>query len=130
MNFGPNTVMWIAISVIVVAAFVFRFLEQGSRDRTLRALAEKGQPIPPELLRYDGRGSRSGGGSIRAGLILMAIGAGVAIMFWGMQGYNGSLEGMAAHGAWLPTIGAIPFLIGVALFLSGLFDRRPPRQDG
>jgi hypothetical protein len=58
MNFGPNTVMWIAICVIVVAAYVFRFLERGQRDRTLRALAEKGQPIPPELLSFDGPDSR------------------------------------------------------------------------
>lgn len=127
----PSHIFWIVIGVIAVAAIYFRYLEQASRDKTLRTLAEKGQSIPPELLRYDGRtyGYR-GGGTIRGGLILMAVGAGVAIMFWGMTGYDSSIEGMAARGAWLPTLGAIPFLIGVALFLSGLFDRRPPRQDG
>jgi amino acid transporter len=118
-----NGVMWIAIGVIAVAAIIFRYLERSSRDETLRMLAEKGQPIPPELLH---EGSYRGG-SIRPGMILMAVGAGAAIMFWGMTGFE--TAGMGEHSSWLWTLGAIPFLIGAALFVTAIFDRRPPAKN-
>lgn len=125
MIWANNGLMWIVIGVVAVASIVFRYLERASRDEALKILAEKGQPVPPELL----YGGANRGGSIRPGLIMMALGAGIAVFFWGLGGYGAPFAGFHEGGAWLWTLGAIPFLIGVALFLSALFDRRPPAKN-
>jgi peptidoglycan/LPS O-acetylase OafA/YrhL len=116
-------IFWIVIGIIAVAGIIFRFLEQLSRDRTIRTLAEKGQAIPPELVRGDVQNCcrRRYRGSLRGGLVLMAVGAGLTLMSW--QGHSDFGD---AHVYWLPGVGAIPFLIGVALVIAGLLERNQP----
>jgi len=50
-----NAVFWGAIVLIVFFSSLFRFLTRASRHRMIEKLAEKGQPVTPDLLdRIDG----------------------------------------------------------------------------
>lgn len=122
--FGMNMVFWIVIGLIAISSIFFRYRASVSRDRTIQMLAEKGQPIPPELVRggyyrhYDRSPSR--------GLFLMLIGVALFVFFWAMTG--GMIHGIDETPNWLPFVGVFPFAIGLAHFLDGLFDRRPPKD--
>ena len=73
---------------------------------TISRLAEKGLPVPPELLEAPRRG-QSG---LRAGLVLVALGLAIGIFF-------------AQTGVpW--SIGLIPGLMGVALLVAWTIERR------
>ena len=75
---------------------------------TIGRLAEKGLPVPPELLEPPRR-SHSG---LRGGLVLIALGLAIGIFF-------------AQTGVpW--SIGLIPGLMGVALLLAWAIERRQP----
>src|SRR2546423_2144 len=67
---------------------------------TIARLAEKGLPVPPELLRPPGR-TYAG---LRGGLVLVGLGLALALFF------------TQVRGPW--SIGLIPGLIGVALIVS------------
>jgi len=106
---GPY-MFWIFIAVIVIAGMFFGYLRSASRDKTIRELAERGQPIPPEIFqRSPGSGSRSG--LLIGGLVMLFIGIGLSLMIWHMPAPN--------HDSLF--VGAIPGGIGVALILSYIF---------
>lgn len=81
---------------------------------TLRQLADKGQPLPPELLNQlsgDGQASldaqrRRTNGGLQAGAINVAAGLGLAVMFYLMN-----------PGSWLWAIGCLPGFIGIAMLI-------------
>ena len=73
---------------------------------TIARLAEKGLPVPPELLRPVGQ-SNAG---LRGGLILIGLGVALAIFFGQVQG------------PW--SIGLIPGLIGAALIVAWAIETR------
>jgi len=110
--------------VIVVAAFYFQNRKRQQWHETARLALEKGQPLPPwpksdeelELTPPPGaslaewealRRVRSQRGSLKGGLILIAVGAGLYIMM-------GTDAGRA---------GAIPALIGVAMIVYALIEK-------
>lgn len=72
---------------------------------TIARLAEKGLPVPPELLRP----VRSNAG-LRGGLVLIALGVALAAFFGQIRG------------PW--SIGLIPGLIGLALIVAWAIERR------
>lgn len=134
MNWDAGMIFWIVIGVIAVSAIFFRYRESVSRDETIRMLAEKGQPIPPELLGGETHGSWSRDGNthyhfyyrrrnpFRAGIILICVG--IAIFISSSGWHHGDLS-PDDWGHW--HTGAIfPLMIGVALLVIGLFERRPP----
>lgn len=109
--------------VISVSAMYFCHRRRELWHETARIALEKGQPLPPmpaELADSSRTGSDSGSGrgDVRAGLILIGVGGGLAIFF----NYVGAPQ--------VAGIGAIPGLIGVALLLfavfSTLFSRKGP----
>jgi len=121
-------ILWGAIAVIVVAGNFFSYRSQASRHRMMETLAEKGQPIPPELM-SNGRDYyhyryRS---PIQSGIFLMCIGIALAVFFWAMTGGGDFVDSKGHIPSWLPVVGIFPFMIGLARFLGGLFDR-PPRD--
>jgi hypothetical protein len=52
------------------------------------------------------------------GLVTMAVGAGIALLFWALE-----------PGKALWTIGTIPFLIGAVIFLFSIFCCRPKEPE-
>lgn len=128
---SPNAtiIFWGAIAIIAVVSIVFRFFEQHSRNKTLRILAEKGHTIPPEIFTNSPINYHRTANSFRAGIILMSIGISTAILFWAMT--DGSVFSGPIHGVnWLPALGVVPFMLGLALFVIAVFERRmPPPPD-
>jgi hypothetical protein len=128
MHFGyelPNIVFWGAIVLFVLIGSYFKYKTRESQHRLLEKLAEKGQAISPELLANFSREDQRGNGA-RGGVVLMFIGIGLGLFFWAMGGGGGYFQGEHVPN-WLPMIGVIPFMIGLGLLLTGLFDRRTPK---
>jgi hypothetical protein len=128
-HMSNTLIFWGAIVLIVFAGSFFRYRENASRDRTIQTLAEKGQPIPPELLGrhyYRDRGWEGGyyrRNRVSHGIFLMCIGIALAIFLgapdWNFDSGDFHLRGIA----W---VGIFPFMIGFAYLLGSLFDRAPP----
>ncbi len=84
---------------------------------TIARLAEKGLPVPPELL-ASAPSARSRNVALRGGLVLLGLGIALAIFF------------REVNGPW--SIGLIPGLMGLALVIAWAIERKddqahPPR---
>ena len=88
---------------VLIVAFImyFGFSKSRMQHRTIRMLAEKGQPIPPELLAPPTPAVRKRS-DVRRGVVLAMIGVGMMLFFGATTEWEG--------GSW--TLGLIPFLIG------------------
>jgi Domain of unknown function (DUF6249) len=117
-------IFWAAIAFMVLVTSFFSYRAQASHHRMIEKLAEKGQPIPPELLAGGGHDSRRYRSPIQSGIFLMCIGVALAVFFWAMGGGGAVFDGNHMPN-WLPVIGIFPFMVGFARLLGGLFDRRP-----
>lgn len=120
-------IFWGAIVLIVIVVNYFSHKNLQSRHRMMETLAERGQPIPPEYV-AGGRDYYRYRNPIQSGIFLMCIGIALAVFFWAMNGGGDLIEGNHVPN-WLPVIGIFPFMVGLARFLGGLFDRPrdPPR---
>jgi Domain of unknown function (DUF6249) len=132
-SMSANMVFWIVIGVVAVASSYFYYRASVSRDRTIQTLAEKGQPIPPELLsrRYlaDRRYLFRSRSPLRTGIRLLFIGIIIFLIMVGPAFWfeNGAMHvGYGTGQRWPVVIAAVPFLMGVVYLLIGLLDRRPP----
>jgi len=121
-----SAIFWGAIVCFVLIGAFFRYKTRESEHRMLEKLAEKGQSISPDLLASIARDDRPRGG-VRGAIVLMAVGIGLGLFFWAMGGGGGMFDSEGHIPNWLPMIGVIPFMIGVALLLSLLFERKPPQ---
>jgi uncharacterized membrane protein len=92
--------------LMVAIVLLYKHRKMRMTHETIVKLAEKGIPVPPELL--EPRRTRSSG--LRGGLVLIALGAGLSIFF------------LQQHGAW--SIGLIPGLMGVALLVAWAIESR------
>ena len=105
--------------LIVMAIGLFALLVSRSRQRTIRMMVEKGQPVPAELLAPHTRAVRQRS-DVRRGVIWTMIGLGAMIFFGAVNDWEG--------GVW--SIGLIPFLIGLGYLLvwklEGKKDVPPP----
>ena len=134
MSFGgewvsSTVVFWGAIVLFVFISSLFRYLTRSSQHRMLEKLAEKGQTLSPELLSSLGNGSdreNRRGGAVQSGIFLMCIGIAIAVFFWALGGGGNFFNGEHIPN-WLPVIGIFPFMVGLARFIGGLTERRPPK---
>ncbi len=92
--------------LIAIVAGIIALSAQRRRHQTIRMLAEKGQPIPVELLAPHTRAVRQRS-DVRRGVIWAMIGLGAMIFFGAVNDWEG--------GAW--SIGLIPFLIGLGYLM-------------
>lgn len=85
---------------LIAVILYFKHRKAQMNHETITRLAEKGLPIPPELLERP----RPGHAGLRGGLVLVALGVALSIFFAG----------------WGPgwSIGLIPGLMGVALLVA------------
>ena len=98
--------------VMVAIVLLYKHRKMRITHETIVRLAEKGIPVPPELL--DPPRPRSSG--LRGGLVLVALGAGLSIFFH------------ETRGAW--SIGLIPGLMGVALLVAWAIESRAQDKRG
>jgi Domain of unknown function (DUF6249) len=92
--------------LIVAVIMYFGFSKSRMQHRTVRMLAEKGQPIPAELLAPPAPAIRQRS-DVRRGIILVMVGIALMICFGAWNDWEG--------GAW--AIGVIPFVIGLGYLL-------------
>ena len=85
---------------LVALVLYYRHRKLQMNHETITRLAEKGLPIPPELMEQPRRGNAG----LRGGLVLLALGVALSVFFAG----------------WGPgwAIGLIPGLMGVALLVA------------
>jgi hypothetical protein len=95
--------------LLVVVILVYKHRRNQLQHETILKLAEKGLPVPPELLAPPQ--PRSG---LRGGLVLVGLGIALSVFFW-------------QHGQeW--SIGLIPGLMGVAMLIAWKIESA--RKDG
>jgi hypothetical protein len=92
--------------LIVALIMYFGFSRNRAMHRTIRMLAEKGQPIPPTLLAPPTPAVRQRS-DLRRGIVLVMVGFGLMVCFGAWNDWEG--------GAW--AIGVIPFVIGLGYLL-------------
>jgi hypothetical protein len=93
---------------VLIVAFImyFGFSKSRMQHRTIRMLAEKGQPIPTALLAPPTPAVRQRH-DMRRGIVLVMVGLGLMVCFGAWNDWEG--------GAW--AIGVIPFVIGLGYLL-------------
>ena len=105
--------------LIVILIGMFALSISRSRQRTIRMLVEKGQPIPAELLAPAARAVRKRS-DVRRGVVWAMVGLGMMIFFGAVNDWEG--------GIW--SLGLIPFLVGLGYLivwkLEGKKDVPPP----
>jgi hypothetical protein len=114
---------WLVIGAVFVANSYFAHNVRMARYRVMQTLADKGQPVPLELLNQPGKpGGSSPVWLMRGGLVLISIGGALSIFFWSMSAQS-IFHGPIESGQWLPTIGLFPLSIGIALVLLARHER-------
>ena len=93
--------------LLVAVILYYKHRKLRMTHETIARLAEKGLPVPPELLEPPRRGHTG----LRGGLVLLALGFGLAIF----------LDQVGAP--W--SIGLIPGLMGLALIVAWKIETRP-----
>src|ERR1700736_204528 len=105
--------------MIVAVIMYFGFSRNRMMHRTIRMMAEKGQPIPPALLAPPTPAIRQRS-DMRRGVVLCMVGLGLMLFFGAVNEWEG--------GSW--AIGVIPFVIGLGYLLvwklEGKKDVSPP----
>ena len=93
---------------LVAIILYYKHRKVQMNHETITRLAEKGLPIPPELMEPPRRGNAG----LRGGLVLVALGIALSVFFarWG-PGWS---------------IGLIPGLMGVALLVAWKIETRSP----
>jgi len=92
--------------LIVIMIGMFALLISRMRQRTVRMMVEKGQPVPAELL-VPARGAVRRRSDLRRGVIWAMIGLGAMIFFGAVNEWE--------SGVW--SLGLIPFLIGLGYLI-------------
>lgn len=102
------TMLTIFGAPVLIVAFImyFGFSKSRMQHRTVRMLAEKGQPIPPELLAPPAPAVKQRS-DMRRGIVLVMVGIGLMVCFGAWNDWEG--------GAW--ALGVIPFVIGLGYLL-------------
>jgi len=92
--------------LLVAAILYYKHRKLRMTHETITRLVEKGLPVPPELLDPPRRGHAG----LRGGLVLVALGLGLAIFL------------AEIHGPW--SVGLIPGFMGLALLLAWAIETR------
>jgi Domain of unknown function (DUF6249) len=92
--------------LIVIMIGIFALLGSRMRQRTIRMMVEKGQPVPAELLAPEVRHVRRRS-DVRRGVVWTMVGLGLMIWLAAVNDWEG--------GAW--SFGLIPFLIGLGYLI-------------
>jgi hypothetical protein len=108
--------------LIVIMIGMFTLLVSRMRQRTIRIMVEKGQPIPAELLAPATRAVRQRS-DVRRGVVWTMVGVGLMVWLGAVNDWEG--------GAW--SFGLIPFLIGLGYLMVWKLEGKknvPPPPPG
>jgi hypothetical protein len=108
--------------LIVIMIGMFTLLVSRMRQRTIRMMVEKGQPIPAELLAPATRAVRQRS-DVRRGVVWTMVGVGLMVWLGAVNDWEG--------GAW--SFGLIPFLIGLGYLMVWKLEGKknvPPPPPG
>jgi uncharacterized protein DUF6249 len=114
---------WVVIGIVVVANGYFVYQVRMARYRVMQTLADKGQPVPIEL--FTGVLRRAPTGLMRGGIVMTCLGLALGGFLWAMTAQS-VFAGPIHDVGWLPTVALFPLMIGVALLLMAMFERRRP----
>jgi hypothetical protein len=92
--------------LIVMMIGMFAFFMSRMRQRTIRMMVEKGQPVPAELLAPTRRAVHQRS-DVRRGVVWTMVGLGLIVFFGAVNDWEG--------GIW--SLGLIPFLIGLGYLM-------------
>ena len=95
--------------------------ERQLQHETVRLLIEKGQPIPPDLLKIPEEPEAKKHDDRKTGLILIAVGIGLYFFFNGLH-VTGAPGGISF-------IGLIPGLIGTAMLVNWYLNHKNEKKD-
>ena len=117
-------VMTFGMPIAIVAIIqINKARNNAELQKTLRMSIEKGQPLPPEFVDSIQRAvpkAKNPMNDVRAGLVLLAVAAGLAVMDYMSHDYIfGHLSGVAA----------IPGFIGLALLILGIVGLNTRKSD-
>lgn len=123
MDFGflvPMAPFLMVAAIVIVPAWL-RTRERREMQQTVRSAIEKGQPLPPELIEALTKEVKlpkvsSAQRDIRIGVILLSVGAGLAMLGFALR--------LIADEAFYSLVGsaAIPAAIGVAFIILSFFN--------
>jgi len=99
--------------LIVIMIGIFALIGSRMRQRTIRMMVEKGQPVPAELLAPEVRAVRRRS-DMRRGVVWTMVGLGLMIWLAAVNDWEG--------GAW--SFGLIPFLIGLGYLIVWKLERK------
>lgn len=99
--------------LIVIMIGIFALIGSRMRQRTIRMMVEKGQPVPAELLAPEVRAVRRRS-DVRRGVVWTMVGLGLMIWLAAVNDWEG--------GAW--SFGLIPFLIGLGYLIVWKLERK------
>jgi len=109
--------------LIVMMIGMFAFFMSRMRQRTIRMMVEKGQPVPAELLAPTRRAVHQRS-DVRRGVVWTMVGLGLMVFLGAVNDWEG--------GVW--SLGLIPFLIGLGYLmvwkLEGAKNVPPPPPPG
>jgi hypothetical protein len=101
---------FIFLTVVIGCGVYFKFRRNRMLHETLRAMIEKGVPIPPELIVPPQRLRLKTFNDMRSGLILLGWGLGMVILFG--------------------RVGFIMLFMGVAFLITWLIEKKQTPKDG
>ncbi len=112
---GPGPSLWGFIILVILIGSFFNYLQERSRNETIREAMRSGQQIDQEILRSLDDDSR-GGGLFVGGFVTLAAALGLIVLGHQISVAEGEPEVFEI----LKGVAAIPGFIGVALILSGV----------
>ncbi|HWD27170.1 MAG TPA: DUF6249 domain-containing protein [Rhizomicrobium sp.] len=113
--------IWVVVGIVLIANGYFVYQVRIARYRVMQTLADKGQPVPPEL--FTGVLRQAPVGLLRGGIVMTCLGLALGIFLWAMTAQS-VFAGPIDNLGWLPTVAFFPIMVGVALLLMAMVDRR------
>ena len=128
-SLNHQLVLWVAIVLIVAITGLRRFLTERERQRTLRAVLERGQSLDPQLLQKlvaRQERPRTREGLLVGGITTMGAGIGLAVFGLVLGSRHGDPEALSP----LLGVGAMVFCIGLALLVASRLVPPVPSDPG
>lgn len=116
-SFGAPLGVFGFVILIILLNGIFSVIRTRAKQEVLREAIRSGQSVDPEILRSLQDSQEDEGSGVTAGLILMAVAVG--LVFLGYQ--IGKVEPDEPIFDIMLGVAGIPFMIGLILFISGLF---------